>query len=186
MKQLLMMLFGLLIMQAATAQDGSSRIFKKFKVDISLGYAAPAESMGSGKKGGALFAIEPKYNVLDQIAVGFRMEGAAMIRVDEEGESGKAKVNYSFVPTGDYYFSNNNFRPFVGVGAGIYTFASIDISEDDEFDPDNIAGTSKFGFMARTGFEFGHLRLGAEYNFLADKAGYFGIKIGAVIGGGRK
>ena len=40
--------------------------------------------------------------------------------------------------------------------------------------------------MARTGFEYGHLRMGIEYNFLADKAGYLGIKLGVCIGGGRK
>ena len=38
---------------------------------------------------------------------------------------------------------------------------------------------SKFGFMARAGFEYGHLRLGLEYNFVSDKAGYFGIKLSA-------
>ena len=43
----------------------------------------------------------------------------------------------------------------------------------------------KFGFMARAGFEYGHLRLGLEYNFVSDKAGYFGIKLGATIWRGR-
>jgi hypothetical protein len=40
--------------------------------------------------------------------------------------------------------------------------------------------------MARTGFEYGHLRIGVEYNFVAEKSGYLGLKIGGVIGGGRK
>jgi hypothetical protein len=40
--------------------------------------------------------------------------------------------------------------------------------------------------MTRAGFEYGHLRLGVEYNFVGDKMGYLGFKIGAVIGGGRK
>lgn len=186
MKQLLMMLFGLLIMQAAIAQDGSSRIFKKFKVDISLGYAAPAQSTGSGKKGGILFAIEPKYNVLDQIAVGLRIEGAAMVRVADGEEDADAKFSYSYIATGDYYFSNNKFRPFGGLGAGIYTFGKVTSEDiDDAGENFTLPGTSKFGFMARAGFEYGHLRIGAEYNFLPDKAGYFGAKIGAVIGGGR-
>lgn len=187
MKLLFTLAIGLLMMQSVTAQsENDGRIFKKFKVDVSVGYAAPSTSTGSGKKGGALFVIEPKYNVMDQVAVGLRMEGAAMVRVANGGDEGDVKVNYSYIATGDYYFSNNKFRPFGGIGAGIYTFANVHVSDDEDVDVDNIPRTSKFGFMARAGFEYGHLRLGAEYNFLPEKSGYFGIKIGAVIGGGRK
>lgn len=186
MKQFMMMLFGLLIMQAASAQAGKSGTFKKFKVDVSLGYATPVQSTGVGKKGGLLIAIEPKYNVMDQLAVGFRMEGAAMVRLNEEGEEGNAKINYSFLATGDYYFSNNKFRPFGGLGAGIYTFGSTNLDENTDGENIKIPTTSKFGVLARAGFEYGHLRVGVEYNILPDKVGYFGFKIGAVIGGGRK
>ncbi len=188
MKQLMMMLCGLLIMQAAMAQEGKSgnRIFKKFKVDISLGYAVPAQSTGSGKKGGLLFVIEPKYNVMDQLAIGLRMEGAAMVRVNEEGEEGDVKINYSYIATGDYYFSNNKFRPFGGLGAGIYTFGNKHLDENSDEGDIKIPRTSEFGVLARVGFEYGHLRVGAEYNILSDKAGYFGFKVGAVIGGGRQ
>lgn len=187
MKRLFTLLLCTLMMQAASAQDGNAdRIFKKFKVDVSLGYAAPAQSTGSGKKGGLLFVIEPKYNVLDQIAVGLRMEAAAMVRVSNDGEDGDAKFNYSYLATGDYYFSNNKFRPFGGLGAGIYTFGKVSSSDFEDGEDFTLPGTSKFGFMARAGFEYGHLRVGAEYNFLPDKAGYIGLKIGGVIGGGRK
>ncbi|MBS1602761.1 MAG: hypothetical protein JST42_08845, partial [Bacteroidetes bacterium] len=71
MKNLLMAGTALLLsMSAVHAQTG---IFKPFKVDVSFGYAMPA---GSGAKGGVLFAVEPKYAVLDQLAVGLRMEAA--------------------------------------------------------------------------------------------------------------
>lgn len=187
MKQFMMMVCSLMVMQAAIAQEGNSgnRIFKKFKVDVSLGYAVPVQSTGSGQKGGALLVIEPKYNVMDQLAIGLRMEGAAMVRVANDGEEGDAKINYSFLATGDYYFSNNKFRPFAGLGAGIFTFAKVHIDENTDEDNLEIPTTSKFGGLARVGFEYGHLRVGAEYNILSDKAGYFGFKIGAVIGGGR-
>ena len=166
------------------AQDGGGgRIFKKFKVDVSLGYAIPQTSEGTGKSGGVLFAIEPKYAVMDQLSVGLRMEGAVMAKVDMEGETGNAKANVSYLATGDYYFSNNKFRPFGGIGTGMFTYASVDLEDEDL---DNIPVDSRFGFMVRGGFEYGHLRIGAEYNIVSDKAGYFGLKIGAVIGGGRK
>lgn len=168
---------------SAQAQDGD-RIFKKFKVDVSLGYAIPQVTQGSGgNNAGFLFAIEPKYAVMDQLSVGLRMEGAAMVNVDVDGEKGKAQVNASYLATGDYYFSNDKLRPFGGIGAGIYSSASVS-SDDDNID--DIPVASKFGFMARGGIEYGHLRIGIEYNFVADKAGYLGLKIGGVIGGGRK
>ena len=184
MKKMITFAFILFAFQAVNAQDSNTgdRVFKKFKVDVSLGYAMPQESSGSGPKAGALFVIEPKYAVMDELSVGLRMEAAVMASIDAAGEKGSAKANASYLATGDYYFSNNKFRPFAGAGAGIFTYASV--SSDDDFETIPVA--SKFGFMARGGFEYGHLRLGVEYNFVGNKMGYLGLKIGAVIGGGRK
>lgn len=178
MKKTMTLMLIILTAQFSYAQKGD-RTFKKFKTDVSLGYAIP---QGSGTKGGVIFVIEPKYAVLDQLSVGIRMEGAALANIDANGQSGTVRVLGSYLATGDYYFTNNKFRPFAGVGAGIFTMASVDIKDTNQ----QIPQSSEFGFMARTGFEYGHLRLGAEYNFLKNKAGYFGIKIGATIGGGRK
>lgn len=174
-----------LILPSLLAQsENEVRIFKKFKVDVSLGYAMPQESGGSGTKAGILFVVEPKYALMDQLAVGLRLEAAVMANVDLDGESGNAKANASYLATGDYYLSNNKFRPFVGGGMGIFTFASLNVDDFEEFDKSIPIG-SKFGFMGRAGFEAGHFRLGAEYNFVGNKMGYLGLKIGAVIGGGR-
>lgn len=185
MKKLITFALALLVFQLVTAQDAETngKIFKKFKVDVSLGYASPQESGGSGTKAGLLFVVEPKYAVMDNLSVGLRMEGAVMANIAKDGESGTAKANYSYLATGDYYFSNNKFRPFAGAGAGVFTFASI---SSDNPALDNLPVSSKFGFMARGGFEYGHLRVGVEYNFVGDKSGYLGLKLGAVIGGGRK
>ncbi|MEO8861553.1 MAG: OmpW family outer membrane protein [Ginsengibacter sp.] len=169
------------------AQDGDNgdRVFKKFKVDVSFGYAVPEKSQGAGRNAGVLFAIEPKYAVIDQLSVGLRIEGAAMVNVDQAGQTGNAQVNASYLATGDYYFSNNKFRPFVGAGLGIFTFANV--SADNNYSSVNdIPTTSGFGAMARAGFEYGHLRLGVEYNFVKDKSGYLGLKLGVALGGGRK
>ncbi|MFN8244845.1 MAG: OmpW family outer membrane protein [Ferruginibacter sp.] len=174
-----------LVLFTATAfaqndETAKKQVFKKFKVDVSLGYAKPESSETDG---GVLFAIEPKYAIIDQIAVGLRMEAAVTAKIDNVGDDSKAKANVSYLLTGDYYFNNNKFRPFGGLGAGLFTFASVDTNTASAAD---VPIDSKFGFMARAGFEYGHLRLGLEYNFVSDKAGYFGIKLGACIGGGRK
>jgi outer membrane protein X len=184
MKRFFIFTASLILCQFALAQKGNSneRNFKKFKTDVSIGYAIP---QGSGTKGGVLFVIEPKYAVLDQLSVGLRMEAAVTANIDINGNTGSAKANASYLLTGDYYFSNNKFRPFGGAGGGIFTTASVD-QNTTATSVSTIPTSSKFGFMARLGFEYGHFRMGAEYNFVADKAGYLGIKIGVCIGGGRK
>jgi outer membrane protein X len=185
MKKLITLALVILAAQVTLAQKEESttgRIFKKFKVDISSGYAKP---QGSATNGGALFAIEPKYAVMDQLSIGLRMEVAVTVRIDTEGDKSSAKGNASYLLTGDYYLNNNKFRPFAGLGAGMYTTASVDESTVINT-VDDIPTASKFGGMARAGFEYGHFRLGLEYNFVAEKAGYLGVKMGVLIGGGRK
>lgn len=180
MKKIIALAMVVIIVQSIQAQN--ARVFKKFKTDVSIGYAIP---QGSGTKGGVLFVIEPKYAVLDQLSVGLRMEAAVTANIDINGNSGSAKANASYLLTGDYYFSNKKFRPFAGAGAGMFTTATVDENTVVNSAAD-LPTTSKFGFMTRVGFELGHFRMGAEYNFLANKSGYMGIKIGVCIGGGRK
>lgn len=181
------------------AQDQAGE-FKPFKVDVSLGYAIP--SGGTGAKGGVLFAIEPKYAIMQQLSVGLRIEVAATISgVDASGNvsnNASAKASGSYLATGDYYFSNNDFRPFLGVGVGIFTTAGVDLNSSNG----NVGQSSKFGGMIRGGMEYRHLRFGLEYNLVGKttvppssstsndgydiKNSYIGIKIGICIGGGRR
>lgn len=184
MKKLLIAVFSIGIALHSHAQETT---FKPFKVDLALGYAIPS---GSGAKGGIIIAMEPKYALNDNIAVGLRLEGALMVRasIDASGEAveGEAKYNGSYLLTGDYYFTTTTFRPFAGIGAGLYRIAAASFDEEDAED---IQRTSKFGFAPRVGFEVGHFRTALEYN-IAGKSGtinnnYLGIKMGFFIGGGR-
>ena len=181
MKKLFTCFLLITIFQFAKAQNDGENTFKKFKVDLSLGYAVP---QGSATKGGVIVVIEPKYAVMPELSVGIRMETAALASIDASGNSGNVRVLGSYLATGDYYFSNNKFRPFGGIGAGLYNSASATFSQGTS--TVYIPATSQFGVMARAGFEYGHLRLGVEYNFLKQKAGYLGLKLGVCIGGGRK
>ncbi|MEO6731222.1 MAG: hypothetical protein ABIN01_08390 [Ferruginibacter sp.] len=179
MKRVISVALLILSVQLSNAQDGGDRVFKKFKTDVSLGYAIPE---GSGTKGGVLFVIEPKFAIIDKLSVGLRMEAAGLANVDLAGETGTVRILSSYLATSDYYFTTNKFRPFVGAGAGIFTMASYDIEGSTQ----EVPSTSDFGFMTRAGFEAGHFRLGGEYNFLKNKGGYIGIKVGVCIGGGEK
>ena len=186
MRKVSLLLVLLVVGMFVHAQD---RVFKPFKVDIALGYANP--SGGGGARGGVLFAIEPKYALNDNFALGLRFEGAVMVRanIDRNGEdvSGEAKASGSYLATADYYFNTNKFRPFVGLGAGLYQTATADVSSNPS--QEDVATANKFGFAQRIGFEYGHFRTGIEYN-VAGKTGtvnnnYLGVKLGFFIGGGR-
>ena len=111
----------------------------------------------------------------------------ATVNSNGEAMKGDAKASASYLLTSDYYFNTNSFRPFAGIGAGLYRNAAVSLDSDD-MEGDMQTG-SKFGFAPRVGFEYGHFRTAIEYN-VAGKAGninnnYLGIKLGFFIGGGR-
>jgi outer membrane protein X len=170
------------------AQTEKTRMYKPFKVDISAGFALPLG--GEGTKAGGVFAIEPKYAIVDAFALGFRLEGAALARVVSSNGvdyTGDAVANASYLLTGDFYLSNHNMRPFVGAGTGSFEIAAADINQPL---PDVIPTEHKFGFMIRGGFEVSHFRLGVEYNIvgstdLSPHNNYIGFKIGGFFGGGK-
>lgn len=180
--------FAASILFASFLSQAQETTFKPFKFDIALGYARPS---GSGTKGGVILAMEPKYALNDNFTLGLRWEMAAMANVssDSNGEivKGDAKASVSYLLTGDYYFTTNSFRPFVGVGAGLFRNGAVSLESENVEGDMQIA--SKFGFAPRVGFEYGHFRTAIEYN-AAGKVGnynnnYLGIKMGFFIGGGR-
>lgn len=190
----------------ANAQD-----FKPVKVGIGLGYASPG---GDGAKGGVLFYLEPAYRVSDQFAVGLRLESAVMARgYSLSGTSSSASVdldvsaNSSYTVNGQYYFSNNSFRPFAGAGFGIYSLAAVKAKASSgtggsTSSAEVSASASKFGFYPRVGFDLGHFTMQIEYNIIPSsksdvvissttytsesKNSYLGIKAGFFFGGGKK
>ena len=195
MKRLLTLTVILVISKTSLAQDTITnyRIFKKFKVDISIGYAFPRDNItnsGTNLIGGALFSIEPQFAIIDQLALGVRLEAAvtAHVNTNNNYSQGKSngKANVSYLMTVDYYFTKTKFRPFIGAGAGVYSTANLDSTTVNSNSGNKIPYASDLGFMVCGGFEAGHLRFAAEYNFVSNNASYIGLKLGACFGGGRK
>lgn len=165
--------------------SAQSTIFKPFKVDINVGFADP---QGSGTKAGAIFSLEPKYGVSNQIDIGLRLGIAATARGVPDGNGGfssaSVEANASYLLTGDYFFTNTTARPFIGVGLGAFTFASASGNSNTNTNT-VIPAATKFGELIRGGVEVGHLRLGIEYDFVPEQNGFFAATIGVKIGGGR-
>jgi len=192
---LLLVAVVLLVGSGAMAQD-----YKKFKVGLGLGYAVP--SKGSG---GVLLYLEPMYRIQDNLTVGLRIETAALVGEIPTGASGSldASAVGSYTLNGQYYLgSGSSFRPFVGVGLGMFSVAAA----STDINGTNVqiaAASTSFGFYPRIGFDLGHFNLSIDYNLIPEQTSslnlgglglitttqnfsYIGIRIGASIGGGKK
>lgn len=181
MKRVFIFLFvSLILTSVVNAQD-----YDKFKLGLGLGYAGAV-----GSNGGILATFEPAYRVIDNLAVGIRIEGAAFIRHGDEGNSA-----LSYTVNGQYYLNTEQFRTFVGAGLGIYNlskrYETIDLVASG-----NVVGGSKLGFYLRIGFDFSHFTLALEYNLIHSSTiefsnstvsnNYIGVRIGGFFFGGKK
>lgn len=213
MKKIFMLVAFFAVLGTATVQ---AQNYKAFRVGLGVGYAAPA---GDGAKGGVLFYLEPSYRVTDALAVGLKAEAAVMLRggtYTQNGvvtaASGSVSAAGSYTLNGQYYFMDGGFRPFAGLGFGIYSLASASFSASTtgttttSTSAEASATTSKFGFYPRVGFDAGHFTLNLEYNVIGaskntvsvtsggtvttgtseTKNNYLGFRLGFFIGGGKK
>lgn len=180
-------LLMLAVVQVSQAQEKN-----KFRVGLDAGYTIPDGG------GGVLIAIEPKYNIADNMSIGLRYESAAMAKnVTSDGFSIEGSLAASGTVSGtfDYYFNSgsSSFAPFMGAGVGYSSLANIGFDElgpdSEEFELDG-----KFGGLIRAGFELGKLRLAASYNLIGKsdlgegaevKNSYLGISLGFYLGGGK-
>ena len=166
----------------------------KFRVGLDVGYAIPASGGG-----GVLFAIEPKYNIANNMNVGLRFGATATgrnVSSTSSADDVKVSTNISYVGTYDYYFTNvgGAIVPYVGAGLGFYTYGDLELTSSTQ--SLNIDG--QFGGLIRGGFEYNKFRMGVEYNMIPksdikDFAGkefssansYVGIHVGFFLGGGK-
>lgn len=180
--------------------NGYSQEQGKFRVGLDVGYVP------SGGGAGALFSLEPKYNIKDNMNIGLRLGAAAIVKdLNTDGDSPSAKVSASgsYVGTYDYYFnkSGSSFAPYVGGGFGYYSLANVEVDGTTSEQPNEYSPTVSgvFGGLIRGGFEWAGFRMGLEYNFIPDseledmngnnagtvKNAYLGIHIGFFVGGGK-
>jgi hypothetical protein len=188
----------LILLAAAVTQ---AQEFKKFRVGLGGGYAMPS---GTGSKAGGLIYVEPGYRLMDQLLVGARFEFAGMIRgYSEDVSTSNLDISFSGSESlfAQYYFSNNNFRPFVGAGLGIFGIVNGTVSSSSG-GGDTFAAVddTKFGFFPRIGFDTRHFTLSLDFNIIGaskvksltttneieTKNSYIGIRFGGFFGGGRK
>lgn len=170
----------LLVIIIAIGFNVSAQEKGKFRVGLDLGYVFANEG------GGALFDLEPKYNLTDNSNIGLRIGTAASVS-DSDSE---VDANVSLLGTYDYYFNNgsSSVAPFLGAGLGLFILGDISDSSN------SVSLGSQFGGLIRGGIELGKFRLALEYNLIPKSDleigesidnSYFGASIGFFVGGGK-
>lgn len=187
---------GAMTHASAQYDQDYTREFKPFKVGIGIGYAVPGAGEGAG--GGFLAYLEPAYRATDQVLVGLRLEGAFTARgvegVNDRDVSGDASSVVSYSLNTQYYFNNENVRPFIGAGVGLFSMAATEFNTAGSSpDANDVGAETRFGFYPRIGLDAGHFNLTLDYNFVPPtdvpgggeiKNNYLGIRAGFSIGGG--
>jgi hypothetical protein len=146
---------------------------------------------------GPLLFLEPAYHISDAWSVGARLEGGLVSLRNNLTLVGSYTVN------GHYFFSQNTFRPFAGIGLGIYAVETGPEKCDCKTD----ASRNQFGAYPSIGFNYRHLLVKMEYNLVAGghimttsiipgssgipeakfvKPDYLILKFGVLIGGGKR
>jgi hypothetical protein len=163
------------------------KIFKPFKVDCGLTCDIPTADDASTGIG---FYVEPRYGINEKLSVGLKLENDFL-------GSGNVEINYvsvnvsytrifSIMMTGDYYFSTENVRPFIGLGLGMFKKYISGVSTSVVGVDIGTTSKTSFGFEPRVGLNIGHFRIAALYNYTGKEiSDYLGIQLGFEFGGGR-
>ena len=173
-------LLSLITIFAVNSLASAQVDIESFKVDAMMGYAKPSAGTAGG---GFNLAVEPKYNLNDNIAVGLQF---GLTFLGSGSDSGilsiSALKNYSL--TGEYYLGESRVRPFAGLGAGLYQTGSFTV-KDAKGNEIETAGSNLIGFAPRAGLQIGHFRIATEYHLVKD-SNFLTINLGFTIGGGSR
>ncbi len=153
-------LFLVFTLSSALAQDRS------IKADGGLGAAF---TLGELKSYGISASFEPKFFFNKQISAGLRMEGDVLFGGSLSADAGNISVSTSsraaFLVKGEYYFSENRNRLFVGLMLGRYTQANSGVEVNGNSIPDtSLSAVKSFGFAPEVGVTLNNFRLSAIYH----------------------
>lgn len=188
--RLVMVLTMVMWSGATQAQNGGGqrRSFKPFKVDVGINLTFPASthlSVGGG------FFLEPRYSINDGLQIGLHLgsniigEGRFLFQNTEAIAKAQAIGNLAL--TGEYQFTRGNFRPFIGMTAGIYRRSDYEIIDNTDGKIINHHGTNvNLGMAPRIGLVAGKFRMNATYHFAGEGiTDFLSIGLGMQFGGGK-
>jgi outer membrane protein X len=189
--------FVLLAALGSTAH-AEAQNYQPIRMDLALVMAL--NGSGDVNAWGAGLAVEPKYNLTDQLALGLRLEYTGLVSESYTlaglDLSLSARAVLAILAKADYYFTTSSTRPFIGLGAGYYSIGSSDVGSTG-LSAEAFGG---FGVFPQFGVNFGHFRLAVGYHAIFGEAqtvvvagiapptlskNYVAFEIGGTFGGGR-
>lgn len=160
-----------------TEKNGKRPVYRKFKVDVMAGYSHYLEE--GIYNYGINYTIEPKYNILDNLAVGLKLEAVDFRLVYDDVTEDITSLSAAL--STEYYLGKKVFRPFFGMSVGYYSF----LSDYNSVYSDRVTESSDFGGGPKIGFQVGHFRFATEMNFTNENV-FVCLKLGGTIGGGKR
>ncbi len=160
MKRILFTSIVVFTLSSVHAQD------RFIKADGGLGAAL---TLGELKSYGISVSFEPKFFFNKRISAGLRMEGDVLFGGSLSSDAGNVSVSTSsraaFLVKGEYYFSENQNRLFVGLMVGRYTQANSGVEVNGNSIPDSsLSAVRSFGFAPEVGVTLNNFRLSAIYH----------------------
>ena len=163
---------ALLASGTASAQEKKPPMFpaphyQLFRNDIGFG----GGSVPSQEVYGGSVSVEPKVNVLDNVALGGRVEafiggGGNLGSEGDDSVSVKQHVAVATLLKADFFTTRAAVRPWFGIGVGRYAIIGQGADTgSDTVQVDQNAG-AYFGVAPQVGIELGGFRISATYNHI--------------------
>ncbi|MFP2924587.1 hypothetical protein ACLESO_05100 [Pyxidicoccus sp. 3LG] len=160
-------------------RDTSIDTFEVRKQPLVVIHTGLAGLYGPGSRNFGFGAVvEPKWNITDSIAAGLRFDGGIMfgggIESRLDGGTGVPSSSVSFSSSasvatllkGEYLLGRSGVRPFLGLGAGMYSLAGQSVATSADGAGVNQTAGQFFGLAPQLGIDFGGARLGLTYNHI--------------------
>ena len=162
MRFLILLLFLQLIVlvRSSHAQD-----LKPFYLYLTAG---SQRALSDGDLGFTI-TFEPAYRITDRISVGLRVQTGAFTRSIATASKTEPEVSVgsSYTLNGKYYFTDTSFRPYAGMGLGVYNFTSIGGKVTTDSANVTLGAATKFGLYPRVGFDWGRFNLNIDINLVS-------------------
>jgi hypothetical protein len=140
------------------AISARAQALKRFRIEAGNGLAAPS---GTGYKTAMIFYVEPSVNLSDFTSLGLRLEHVQPVVINRTNIRLVPASLLSYMINVQHYLTKKPFRPYVGIGFGLYYALDHD-QDDNSVNPS--PSQLRLGFYPRIGFDIHHFTCSLDYN----------------------
>ncbi len=163
----------------------------QISIGLTGGLGLPMGDFGKLASTGFGGGLQGRYHVNDNLAVGLNLGYYTFGGVSIDlGSLGKISSSYNIIPitlSGEYYFSDGDFKPFAALDLGMYSLgANVESTSNGVTTSADADRLNKFGFGIGAGAAYGlsdnlDLISSVKYNTILDDASnlnWIGVNVG--------